>query len=117
MVHPSVSVAINPGSRQVLMTIARDGALADLIASGFRILESSCGPCIGMGQAPASGTASMRTFNRNFQGRSGTLSDQVYLCSPQVAAATALTGRSRTRESWARRRRWSCRRSSGSTTG
>jgi aconitate hydratase len=92
VVHPSVSAAINPGSRQVLMTIARDGALADLIASGFRVLESSCGPCIGMGQAPASGTASLRTFNRNFSGRSGTVGDRVYLCSPQVAAATALRG-------------------------
>jgi aconitate hydratase len=92
VVHPSVSAAINPGSRQVLMTIARDGALADLIASGFRVLESSCGPCIGMGQAPASGTASLRTFNRNFPGRSGTVGDRVYLCSPQVATATALRG-------------------------
>jgi len=92
VVHPSVSAAINPGSRQVLMTIARDGALAELIASGFRVLESSCGPCIGMGQAPASGTASLRTFNRNFPGRSGTVGDRVYLCSPQVAAATALRG-------------------------
>jgi len=92
VVHPSVSAAINPGSRQVLMTIARDGALAELIASGFRVLESSCGPCIGMGQAPASGTASLRTFNRNFSGRSGTVGDHVYLCSPQVAAATALRG-------------------------
>ena len=92
MVHPGVSAAINPGSRQALMTIDRDGGLADLIAAGFRILESSCGPCIGMGQAPASGTASMRTFNRNFPGRSGTVGDRVYLCSPQVAAATALKG-------------------------
>jgi aconitate hydratase len=92
VVHPGVSAAINPGSRQALLTVARDGALADLIASGFRILESSCGPCIGMGQAPASGTASLRTFNRNFPGRSGTVGDRVYLCSPQVAAATALRG-------------------------
>jgi aconitate hydratase len=92
VVHPSVSAAINPGSRQALMTIDRDGALAELIASGFRVLESSCGPCIGMGQAPASGTASLRTFNRNFPGRSGTVGDRVYLCSPQVATATALRG-------------------------
>jgi aconitate hydratase len=91
-VPPNVSAAINPGSRQALMTIAQNGALAGLIASGFRILECSCGPCIGMGQAPATGTASLRTFNRNFPGRSGTTGDAVYLCSPQVAAATALTG-------------------------
>lgn len=91
-VAPSLSAALNPGSRQALMSIAENGALADLIAAGFRILECACGPCIGMGQAPATGTASLRTFNRNFPGRSGTTGDAVYLCSPQVAAATALRG-------------------------
>ncbi len=92
VVHPDVSAAINPGSRQVYTMIAENGALADLIAAGFRILELSCGPCIGMGQSPATGTASVRTYNRNFPGRSGTANDRVYLCSPQVAAATALNG-------------------------
>ena len=91
-VAPSLSAALNPGSRQALTLIAENGALADLIGAGFRILECSCGPCIGMGQAPATGTASLRTFNRNFPGRSGTAGDAVYLCSPQVAAATALRG-------------------------
>ncbi|MDI6857643.1 MAG: aconitate hydratase [Dehalococcoidia bacterium] len=91
-IAPSLSAALNPGSRQALMSIAENGALADLIAAGFRILECACGPCIGMGQAPATGTASLRTFNRNFPGRSGTTGDAVYLCSPQVAAATALRG-------------------------
>src|SRR5574341_2313882 len=72
--------------------IAQNGALADLIRSGARILESACGPCIGMGQAPPTGAASLRTFNRNFEGRSGTPNDRVYLCSPEVAAASALAG-------------------------
>lgn len=91
-VHPSVSLAVNPGSRQVLNMIARSGALADLIASGARILEAGCGPCIGMGQAPPSEGVSLRTYNRNFEGRSGTRNDLVYLCSIQVAAAAALSG-------------------------
>ncbi len=91
-VHPGLSATVTPGSRQVFNMIARDGALADLIESGFRILESACGPCIGMGQAPPTGGVSVRTFNRNFAGRSGTANDRVYLCSPEVAAATALKG-------------------------
>ena len=91
-VHPNLSATVTPGSRQVFNMIARNGALADLIESGFRILESACGPCIGMGQAPPSGSVSVRSFNRNFAGRSGTPNDQVYLCSPEVAAATALMG-------------------------
>ena len=92
LLSANVSGVINPGTRQVLTMIAANGALSDLVASGFRILESSCGPCIGMGQSPASDTVSLRTFNRNFPGRSGTIGDRVYLCSPQVATATALTG-------------------------
>ncbi|MEM4246163.1 MAG: aconitate hydratase [Candidatus Bathyarchaeia archaeon] len=91
-VNPDVSLVITPGSRQVLAALAKNGALADLLASGARILEAACGPCIGMGQAPPSGGASLRTFNRNFQGRSGTASAGVYLCSPEVAAASALKG-------------------------
>jgi aconitate hydratase len=91
-VHPRVSMTVSPGSRQVLTMIARSGALADLIAAGARILESACGPCIGMGQAPPTGAASLRTFNRNFPGRSGTPDDRIYLASPEVAAATALRG-------------------------
>lgn len=91
-VHPDVSLSIAPGSRQVLEMIARNGALADLIAAGARILEAACGPCIGMGQAPASGAVSVRTFNRNFEGRSGTPDARVFLASPEVAAAAALTG-------------------------
>ncbi|HZK25664.1 MAG TPA: aconitate hydratase [Oscillospiraceae bacterium] len=92
-VHQDVSLVISPGSRQVLTMLAQNGALADLITAGARILESTCGPCIGMGQAPASDAVSVRTFNRNFLGRSGTASASVYLASPEVAAATALTGR------------------------
>lgn len=91
-VHPGVSLSISPGSRQVFEMIARNGALADLISAGARILESSCGPCIGMGQAPATDTISVRTMNRNFPGRSGTPGDQVYLASPYVAAACAIYG-------------------------
>ncbi len=91
-VHPDVSLAISPGSKQVFEMIAREGALADIIASGARILESACGPCIGMGQSPVSDAVSLRTFNRNFYGRSGTMSADVYLCSPQVAVAAALNG-------------------------
>jgi len=91
-VHPNVSLVISPGSRQVFEMIARNGALADLIASGARILESACGPCIGMGQAPRTNAVSIRTFNRNFEGRSGTKSAQVYLAGPEVAAAAAIFG-------------------------
>lgn len=91
-VHPEVSLVIAPGSRQVYEMLARSDALADLISAGARILESACGPCIGMGQSPASGSVSVRTFNRNFQGRSGTQDAQIYLASPAVAAATALNG-------------------------
>lgn len=92
-VHPDVSLVIAPGSKQVYTMLAQNGALADMIAAGARILESACGPCIGMGQAPASNAISLRTFNRNFYGRSGTKSAKVYLCSPEVAAVSALTGR------------------------
>jgi aconitate hydratase len=91
-VHPSVSFTVTPGSKQVYTMIAQSGALADLIAAGARILESACGPCIGMGQAPPTGVASVRSFNRNFKGRSGTTDDQVYLASPETCAATALHG-------------------------
>lgn len=91
-VHKDVSLVIAPGSKQVYTMLAQNGALADLISAGARILESACGPCIGMGQAPCSGGVSVRTFNRNFMGRSGTKSAQVYLASPETAAATALNG-------------------------
>jgi aconitate hydratase len=91
-ISSNVSLVISPGSRQVLKMLASKGALADLIESGARILESTCGPCIGMGQAPCTDGISLRTFNRNFQGRSGTESAQVYLVSPEVAAASALKG-------------------------
>ena len=91
-VSPDVSLVITPGSRQVLRMLASNGALADLIESGARILETTCGPCIGMGQAPSSHGVSLRTFNRNFEGRSGTLDAQVYLVSPEVAAASAIKG-------------------------
>lgn len=91
-VHPSVSLVISPGSKQVLEMIARNGALADIVAAGARVLEAACGPCIGMGQAPPSGGTSLRTFNRNFERRSGTADANVYLVSPEVAAASALAG-------------------------
>ena len=91
-VNPDVSLAIAPGSKQVLNMIAENGILATLIAAGARILESACGPCIGMGQAPNSGGISLRTFNRNFLGRSGTKDGQIYLVSPEMAAASAITG-------------------------
>ena len=91
-VHPSVSLSIAPGSKQVYTMIAQNGALADLIDAGARILESACGPCIGMGQSPSSAANSVRTFNRNFEGRSGTQDASIYLTGPAVAAATALTG-------------------------
>ncbi len=91
-VHPDVSLSIAPGSKQVYNMLAQNGALGDLIAAGARILECACGPCIGMGQSPNSNGVSLRTFNRNFEGRSGTANGQVYLVSPEVAAASALTG-------------------------
>ncbi len=91
-VHKNVSFAVVPGSKQIYVKIAQNGALGDFISSGARILESACGPCIGMGQAPPSGGVSLRTFNRNFEGRCGTKSAGVYLCSPEIAAASALTG-------------------------
>ena len=91
-IHPDVSLTITPGSKQVFEMIARNGTLADLISAGARILESACGPCIGMGQAPPSHAISIRTMNRNFPGRSGTPEDQVYLASPYVATACALMG-------------------------
>ncbi len=87
-----ISLVISPGSKQVLTMLADNGALADMIAAGARILECACGPCIGMGQAPRSNAVSVRTFNRNFYGRSGTYSAGVYLVSPETAAATALRG-------------------------
>ncbi len=87
-----VSLTVSPGSKQVLHMIARNGALADMIAAGARILESTCGPCIGMGQSPCSDALSLRTFNRNFYGRSGTLSARVCLVSPETAAVSAITG-------------------------
>lgn len=90
--HPDVSLSIAPGSKQVFQMLAENGALADMIAAGARILESACGPCIGMGQSPNSGGVSLRTFNRNFEGRSGTADGQVYLVSPETAAVSALTG-------------------------
>jgi aconitate hydratase len=91
-VHPNVSLGFSPGSRQTLEMISQNGVLANLITSGARLLESACGPCIGMGFAPPSGGVSVRTFNRNFEGRSGTKDAKVYLASPEVAAACAITG-------------------------
>lgn len=91
-VCPTVSLCIAPGSKQVLNMLAMNGALGDMIGAGARILESACGPCIGMGQSPNSGGISLRTFNRNFEGRSGTKDAGIYLVSPEVAAASALTG-------------------------
>ncbi|MCI8406852.1 MAG: aconitate hydratase [Oscillospiraceae bacterium] len=90
--HPDVSLSIAPGSKQVLTMMAQMGILTDLIAAGARILESACGPCIGMGQSPNSKGVSLRTFNRNFEGRSGTADAGVYLVSPETAAVSALTG-------------------------
>ena len=92
VVHPRVELTVTPGSRQILDTISRSGVYQDLVAAGARMLEPVCGPCIGVGQAPSSGVPSVRTFNRNFPGRSGTTGDEVYLCSPATAAATALAG-------------------------
>jgi aconitate hydratase len=91
-VHPELDLTVTPGSRQILDLIVRSGDYAGLVAAGARMLEPACGPCIGMGQAPAAGAVSVRTFNRNFPGRSGTRDDRVYLCSPATAAATALAG-------------------------
>ena len=91
-VAPDVSLTISPGSRQVLKALAMNGALAKLVAAGARVLECACGPCIGMGQAPATNAVSLRTFNRNFYGRSGTPSASVYLVSPETAAVSAVTG-------------------------
>ena len=91
-VAPTVSLSISPGSRQVLQMLSACGALADILASGARVLECACGPCIGMGFSPNSGGVSVRTFNRNFEGRSGTRDAQVYLASPEVAAASAILG-------------------------
>ena len=91
-VHPDVSLAIAPGSKQVYNMLAKNGALADIIEAGARILECACGPCIGMGQSPNSKGISLRTFNRNFEGRSGTRDGQIYLVSPETAAASALAG-------------------------
>ena len=91
-VHPGVSLGIAPGSKQVLNMLALNGALADMIDAGARILESACGPCIGMGQSPCSSGVSLRTFNRNFEGRSGTADGKVYLVSPETAAISAITG-------------------------
>ena len=91
-VHPDVSLSIAPGSKQVLNMLSRCGALADIIDAGARVLESACGPCIGMGQSPNSKGVSLRTFNRNFEGRSGTADAGIYLVSPETAAVSALTG-------------------------
>jgi aconitate hydratase len=91
-VNAWLDMTVSPGSRQVLNSIAQTGVLLDYISAGARLLEPACGPCVGMGQAPPSGQPSVRTFNRNFQGRSGTVDDYVYLASPAVAGATALTG-------------------------
>ena len=91
-VAPGVSLSVSPGSRQVLTMLANSGELTDILASGARLLECACGPCIGMGFSPNSGGVSLRTFNRNFLGRSGTKDGQVYLVSPETAAASALTG-------------------------
>ena len=91
-VHPTVSLSVSPGSKQVYTMLAKCGALADIIAAGARVLECACGPCIGMGFAPESAGVSLRTFNRNFKGRSATADAEVYLVSPETAVASALTG-------------------------
>ncbi|GAC1330133.1 MAG: aconitate hydratase [Chloroflexota bacterium] len=92
VVHPSIEMTVTPGSRQIIDMIARGGVYIDLVAAGARMLEAVCGPCVGVGQAPSAGLPSVRTFNRNFPGRSGTRGDAVYLCSPATAGATALRG-------------------------
>ncbi len=91
-VHPGVELGIAPGSRQVLNMLASNGALADFVRAGARVIECACGPCIGLGLSPADGTISLRTFNRNFAGRSGTEGDKIFLVSPESAVAAALTG-------------------------
>ena len=91
-IHPDVSFTVTPGSRQVLTMLTDSGALADLVAAGARVLEAACGPCLGMGQAPPTGSVTLRSFNRNFKGRSGTADDQSYLASPETCAASALRG-------------------------
>ncbi len=91
-IAPNVSLSVSPGSKQVLTMLSQQGALTDILASGARLLECACGPCIGMGFSPNSGGVSLRTFNRNFHGRSGTKDGQVYLVSPETAATSALTG-------------------------
>jgi aconitate hydratase len=91
-VHPNIELGIAPGSRQVMEMIARSGGLAEIVSSGARILESACGPCIGLGFSPSDDAVSLRTFNRNFSGRSGTKNDKVYLVSPEVAIAAAVNG-------------------------
>lgn len=91
-IHPDVSLVISPGSSKILSKLAENGAMASMINAGARIIENACGPCIGMGQSPKSGAVSLRTFNRNFKGRSGTLDADVYLVSPETAAVSALTG-------------------------
>ena len=91
-VHPNVSLTISPGSKQALTMIAQSGALADMVSAGARILDAGCGPCVGMGQAPASGAVSLRSVNRNFLGRSGTEDAQVYIASAEVCAAAAIAG-------------------------
>jgi aconitate hydratase len=91
-IHPAVEFAISPGSKQVMNMLAGNGALADIVGAGARILESACGPCIGLGLSPADGAVSVRTFNRNFAGRTGTKNDNVFLVSPEVAVLTALKG-------------------------
>ncbi len=91
-VHPNTSLVISPGSRQVLALLAEQGGLKDMIEAGARVLECACGPCIGIGQSPPTDGVSLRTFNRNFEGRSGTISAKLYLCSPEVAAVSALEG-------------------------
>ena len=92
-VSPNLSACMSPGSRQVLTELIENGALADIVSSGVRMLECTCGPCIGMGQSPPSASVTIRTFNRNFEGRSGTKDAQIYLVSPETAAATALEGK------------------------
>ncbi len=91
-VHPDVSLVISPGSSKIMAKMAENGALTDIINAGARVIENACGPCIGMGQSPKSGAVSLRTFNRNFKGRSGTLDADVYLVSPETAAISAITG-------------------------
>jgi aconitate hydratase len=92
-VHPSIDLTVTPGSRQILETIVQSGVYGQLVRAGARMLEPICGPCIGVGQAPSARKAALRTFNRNFPGRSGTEDDRIHLCSPATAAASALTGR------------------------